>query len=371
MPCSHPNTIIHWRFAQRGEKGIKYFTFSSGYSPEKKAALEQDERIKEAIKVPCTRCTYCRIQYSKNWATRLMLELPYHKNNWYVTLTYNDGQIPGEIYATAKADDLGEVYEESIAFQGHLEPEDLTKFWKRLRRSLNYHGEEISGKLKYFCCGEYGPQTDRPHYHAIIYDLPIPTSDLVPYKKNHLGQQLYISPYLEKIWGHGYVTVGQVTWESCAYVARYVMKKTYGDHKEDVYTNGKIPEFLRSSTKLGEQYLKDHGQEIYETDEIILSSNGKIKRSRPPKYFDYLYDLIDPERMKEIIQERKEKARIAEARLLDQTTLTYEQYLEQSEELLKQKTQKLRRTEAYENHKHKTVQRSEDLPTHGKQNQEN
>lgn len=93
------------------------------------------------------------------------MELPYHENAWFLTLTYDNENIP---YRMTWDEGTGEVLVENYS----LNYEDMKAFWKRLRRYLEYH-ELDKGKLMYFQCGEYGGKTHRPHYHAIVYDLPI------------------------------------------------------------------------------------------------------------------------------------------------------------------------------------------------------
>ena len=74
--------------------------------------------------------------------------------------------------------------------------------------------------------------TLRPHYHGIFFGLSLedleavqilsPLGDPV---KNAFGDIYYKSEILEDIWKNGLVGLGEVTWKSCAYVARYVTKK--------------------------------------------------------------------------------------------------------------------------------------------------
>lgn len=61
----------------------------------------------------------------------------------------------------------------------------------------------------------------RPHYHVIFFNLLL--NDLVPFQ---YGQSVYYrSEFLEKYWKNGFVVVGEVTFNSAGYVARYTMKK--------------------------------------------------------------------------------------------------------------------------------------------------
>ena len=120
-------------------------------------------------------CPGCKMANAASWANRMEMELPYHENAWFLTLTYDNENVP---YRATWDTLTGEVITENLS----LCYEDMQKFWKRLRRHIEYH-EKRKGKLMYFQAGEYGSQTHRPHYHAIVYDLPIKQEDLKVTKK--------------------------------------------------------------------------------------------------------------------------------------------------------------------------------------------
>lgn len=166
-------------------------------------------------------------------------------------------------------------------------------------------------------CGEYGDRLKRPHYHAIIFGLEVPDRKL--FKENRFGDPIYSSSWLDNIWSLGYTTTAAVTWDTCAYVARYTMKKINGAEREKINPEtglrpydrvhrftGEIvevlPEFSTQSRRPGigkDHYLK-YAKDIYTKDRIY--SNGcEVK---PPRYYDSLFELDDPERFLEIKEER-------------------------------------------------------------------
>ena len=119
---------------------------------------------------------------------------------------------------------------------------------KRLR--IHYKRNHNVDNIRYYLAGEYGSKTERAHYHAIMFNLPI--ADLKKEKVSGSGNVLYTSKELNKIWGKGYVWIGEVTWNSASYVARYVMKKHYGKEAEQYYrSKGKEPEFVCMSAATG------------------------------------------------------------------------------------------------------------------------
>ena len=124
---------------------------------------------KKFITVPCGKCDECRVNHSREWALRCSLHYaalsPEEKaKSWFITLTYDDLHNPGVLC-----------------------PDDMTLFFKRLRKHFK------NEKIKYFYCGEYGSRTYRPHYHLIIFGLPI--TDLKFIKNNGFGDPLYTSGF--------------------------------------------------------------------------------------------------------------------------------------------------------------------------------
>lgn len=285
-----------------------------------------EDLIDDYIEIPCGKCIECRLAYSRNWANRCMLELLDHdpKECWFLTLTYDDMHIPNFI------DDGINIYT--------LRKKDLQDFWKRLRIDLERSG--IKKDLRYFACGEYGSNTFRPHYHAICYSLPI--DDLVFWSKSKTGNPLFRSEYLEKIWKCGIVTVSPVSWETCAYTARYVMKKANGYDKQYFTDLGYDPEFTVMSRRPGiaRKYYDKFKDKIYKFDEIILNNGIKVK---PPRYYDNLFENDNPDAYKKLKLERRESAEFSKELKLSKTNLNYEDYLKIEEEKLESKLKLLRR----------------------------
>lgn len=98
---------------------------------------------------------------------------------------------------------------------------DYQSFMKRFRTYLDRHHDHT--KVRFFHCGEFGSKRGRSHYHSLIFGFDFPDKEF--YKFNKLGQPLYRSPTLDKLWGKGICIIGEVTYQSAGYVARYCMKK--------------------------------------------------------------------------------------------------------------------------------------------------
>lgn len=303
----------------------------------------------DSTPIACGKCVGCRLDYSRQWANRCMLELDYHDSAYFVTLTYNDFSVPKSFYPDP---DTGEA-QQSLT----LCKRDWQLFMKRLRKQ---HPDD---NIRFFMCGEYGPSTFRPHYHAIIFGLHL--NDLVPWSKSSLGYQYYLSPSLSRAWSSrgsardlfgeefstplaelGHVLVGEVTWDTCAYTARYIMKKLKGPEAQFYSDFNLVPPFVLMSRRPGiaRQYFDDH-PDIYEYDFINIKTEKGGRKVRPPRYYDQLFDLQQPERMAEIKVTRQKMAEAVQRLKLSRTTLPYLQYLDVEEQNLVSRISTLQRKE--------------------------
>ena len=245
--------------------------------------------------VPCGQCHACRLDHSRSWALRCMHESQSYESNAYLTLTYNQENIPegGSLSRGKKS--------------------DFTLFMKRLRK-------QFPGKvLRYLQCGEYGDLEGRPHHHAIVFGLHL--DDLV-LKKVVNGNPVYISEKLDSIWKKGYCTVGDVTMETAAYVARYVTKKVtglgaaehyvrYDDDKEEHYYIES--EFATMSRRpgLGYDWFQRYWRDCFPKDYVTY--NG-VRFGIPGYYMDLL-EKKDPEMWLRVIQKRKEQINLDDPEL--------------------------------------------------------
>lgn len=292
--------------------------------------------VSSFVEIPCGKCIQCRLSYSKTWSIRCMIEAKKYKDNCFITLTYNDDHVP-KSWTNIVDDETGEILSERNGEYLSLEQEDLTKFFKRLRKSLG------NDKVRYYACGEYGDETMRPHYHAILFGFM--PDDLVFYKKTAQGEYLYTSKSLEKIWGKGNVIVGECTFESCAYVARYVMKKLNGKEAQFYEAYGIDKEFVTMSRRPGiarDFYELHKDTDLFEYDHFYLSTKNGSKSCSPFKYYKKLYDEEYPgdihwltDKQKQLAIERKE---LKETK----STKSYLEMLEDEEFVLQENSKKRR-----------------------------
>jgi hypothetical protein len=154
---------------------------------------------------------------------------------------------------------------------------------KKLRKYFKH-------KIRSYGCAEYGEKYGRPHFHICLFNLTFKDKTLW---KTHNGQDYYHSKTLDKIWGKGSCVIGDVTFESAAYVARYVTKKITGKRAKSHYGDRPPEQSVCVSRRpgIGAQYLKKWKGDIFPSDEVIVRG----RQMRPPKYYDRLYELTDPE----------------------------------------------------------------------------
>lgn len=298
------------------------------------------------VTIPCGKCIGCRLESSRQWANRCLLELEYHDSAYFVTLTYDDYHVPISYYPDPET---GEA-QPSLT----LCKRDVQLFMKRLRD--RFRDQEI----RFFMCGEYGPNTFRPHYHLILFGLSLPD---LQYVGDIRGHRYYSSQLLERCWSRkgvmqnlfgeecvtplakiGNVTIEDVTWETCAYTARYITKKLTGPAAK-FYSDFNIePPFVNMSRRPGiaRQWYEDHpNMRDFEYINIKTAAGGK--KFRPPKYYDKIFDGEFPEESARIKAIRQKMCLESIRAKLERTDLNYIEYLAVEENKLKSRTKSLKR----------------------------
>lgn len=212
---------------------------------------------------------------------RCVHEAQMHEANCFITLTYANEHLPEDYSVNVRTWQL---------------------FMKRLRKSLGCK------KIRSFACGEYGEENLRPHYHAIIFNHDF--ADKVLFKTDRTGNRLYTSQNLSTIWPYGHATLGDVTFKSAAYVARYIMKKKIGKSPDTLHytrshpVTGKIvqvqPEFVTQSRRpgLGTSWLGKFKSDAFPSDFLIVDG----RRMKPPRFY---LDRLPDEEVEKIKRHRK------------------------------------------------------------------
>lgn len=287
-----------------------YYSTMVGPNGKRSLVFNRKEGLPLPIRVPCGYCMECRVEKSRQWAIRCVHESQLHDDNCFITLTYSDENLPSG---------------------GTLVKSDFQKFMKRLRRKI------APKKVRYFQCGEYGEELSRPHYHACLFGFDPPDRKLWTIRN---GNRLYESEFISKVWKNkGHVTVGDVTFNSAAYIARYIIKKIVGKKAEEYYS-GKEPEYITMSRRPGiaKGWFDKYKEQTYYTDSVVHEGTELAV----PKYYDKLLKQEDEERLEKLKEIRLERYKKSEE--YENVDVAYAKYL-----LLRQKFDQLVR--GYENEK--------------------
>lgn len=223
--------------------------------------------------IPCGQCIGCRLERSRQWAIRCVHEASLHEQNTFISLTYDDDHLPPG---------------------GSLVKTHFQKFMKRLRKAC--------GQMRYYHCGEYGETLGRPHHHACLFGFDF--EDKTPWTTRN-GFPVYRSATLERIWPNGNSEIGSVTFESAAYVARYIMKKITGPAAPQHY-EGRTPEYTSMSRRpgIGTNWRSTYEKELLDHDSIVIRGIPM----KPPRAYDVALEITHPGRMEEIRQARRDAA---------------------------------------------------------------
>lgn len=268
MSCTSPLQ------AYRDDKGLIHFT---------------DLKGGDYLELPCGRCISCRLEKSRQWAMRCVHEASLHKENCFLTLTYNNENLPSNC---------------------SLDKSHFTKFIKRLRSRLDR-------KIRYFMCGEYGDINKRPHYHALLFGYEPDDKQYLFTTKS--GSNIYTSEFVSDVWNLGFITIGELTFESASYTARYCLKKITGPLADTIDKNtglrpyervnekdGRIvevlPEYATMSRNPGIAYnfINRYTSDCYPKDFIHINGN----RSGLPRYYDEQLKKINIDLYDEVKQKR-------------------------------------------------------------------
>lgn len=277
MPCFHP---------------LQAFKTAAGEVVFHESARHD---IVRGLTLPCGQCVGCRLERSRQWAVRCLHEASLYEHNCFITLTYNDENLPEDL---------------------SLHYEHFQKFMKRFRKAHKGIDPDAKGQypVRFYMAGEYGEKYGRPHFHACIFNFDF--DDKKFHKTTDAGSKLYISEKLQRLWPYGFTSIGDVNFQSAAYVARYIMKKVNGQLQESHYEfvnpdTGEIskrkPEFTKMSLKpgIGQGWYDKFKDDVYPHDYVVV--NGR--KVRPPRFYDKKFKAEDPISFEWIEYEREVKAR--------------------------------------------------------------
>lgn len=285
MSCNFP-IPMYWT-GKYTENGKRLYTLNKqrGYAD-------------EMVLVPCRKCLGCKMEQSRQNAVRICDEASLYEYNCFITLTVSD-------------EHMNEVFP-----SGCLDQRPFQLFMKRLRKYFNglsyipqpkwWNSNKKWNPLPIRCvyCGEYGDQNYRPHFHAILFNFDF--LDKVEEKTSGAGSSLYVSPTLCKLWPYGLCDIGEVNFNSAAYLARYVIKKASSDEVKIDPNTGLVltPEFVQypSGYGLGRGWIERYKDDVYNYDVRLFDG----QKMRPPKFYDK--KMLTDDKKSDLIRKRRQNA---------------------------------------------------------------
>lgn len=209
---------------------------------------------KQGLEVPCGKCILCRIRKRHEWTTRVYHELNDWHDSCFITLTYDDYHLPH--------------YLGDCLYPPTLRKRDLVLFLKRLRKTLDR-------RIKYFCCGEYGAETQRPHYHLILFGVSDRDRD----------REAVMSCWQKCDWKvQENKSFGTVEFESIRYTAKYIFKQTSGKMR-DLEEEFRERQFVIMSKGLGKNWALRNREQIISNKSISVRG---VMQSVPRYYLKVL-----------------------------------------------------------------------------------
>ena len=195
----------------------------------------KDKLTNNRMHLPCGKCYECRARRVSGWSHRLHIEaLNSHSCHW-ITLTYADPE------------------------PASVSKRDLQLFFKALRKTT-------TNKIKYYAVAEYGTETQRPHYHIVLFNA------------HEIG--------INASWQKGHVYFGKVELASIGYTLKYLTKEDPHEH-----INREQP-FQLMSKGLGKAYLTPQMINYHKNDMVnrfcIKLKDGKTI-PMPRYYKDKIY----------------------------------------------------------------------------------
>lgn len=315
MPCYYP---IQAYYGDRKPNGKYSIVFD-----ERQKSSSQD------LKLPCGQCIGCRLERSRKWAMRCYAESQMYSKNCFITLTFDDEHLPSNRSVDVK---------------------DFQSFMERLRKwhlwnNCPYSESEKDMRsawlkdngIRYFHCGEYGEACfncdlskfycrcvnyvkalGRPHYHACLFNFDFEDKVLHTVKN---GLRYYKSDILKKLWPFGNNIIADVTFESAAYVARYIVDKLNGKKEKEVseetglrhyerldFSTGEVldrnKEYTTMSRRpgIGSTWFDKYHSDVFPKDYLYIPNRGRMK---PGRYFDSLFERKFPEMFTEVQMSRE------------------------------------------------------------------
>jgi len=227
-----------------------------------------------SFQLPCSKCIECRLEYARQWAVRSVHEAMMHESNSFITLTYSDEHLPPKL-----------EYKHFQQFQWSLRDKIFKDTYNQSKSTLSYtqfrkeHKDELEKRrISIFVTGEYGDTYKRPHWHALIFNWR--PQDVTYKYTSDRGDRVFSSTTLDNLWGKGITEIGDITFHSAGYCARYAAKKLVHGHDGHQYE----PISKKSQRNaIGKRWLEKYHDDIFNYGKVILPDGTQ---STIPRYYE-------------------------------------------------------------------------------------
>ncbi len=276
--------------------------------------FKRTARTTKKLEVACGQCLGCRLDRTLMWAMRITHEGSMyidHFGNSFVTLTYR-----------SKSECTAEQLKD-----GYYVPDDYSLVKSHFQLFIKRLRKHFKQKIRYFHCGEYGDETLRPHYHAILFNCDF--DDQLVYESDE-GVTSYSSKTLDNLWQYGFTTVGELNFDTASYVAGYILKKVTGQQSMDAYLRNDeygvaywvLAPYVTMSLKpgIGGDFYEKYKDDFFPSDETPVPGKGII--NKVPRYYQKMLEADNPAMLEEVKKLRKvfmeaHKADFTPQRLMD------------------------------------------------------
>jgi len=274
------------------------------------------------FQLPCGKCLECRLEYARSTAIRCVHEAKMYDQNTFLTLTYKDERLESPKL----------IYEHIQTFIKDLRSKRLNDHLKALGMKRDeYQALDTKTRQELYkpimmpimTTGEYGEEKKRPHWHLLIFNWR--PEDAQYLRTNELGDKLYKSKWVDEQWGRNDPEqkpneIGDITFRSAGYVARYATKKlVHGNDQDHNYH----PIHRRSSRNaIGKRFLEKYWKDIFNHGRCILSDGQScpipryyekwLQKQKPEEWVKYLINVKYPKTEKAEEKEKKEQQQYKE-----------------------------------------------------------
>lgn len=217
------------------------------------------------VPVPCGKCPQCLQRRAAEWCFRLEQHEKVCDTSCFITLTYSTDYVPITLHGFMSLD--------RKAFSTCIR-----SVRKRMRNIESFKDVRLS----YYVVGEYGSERKRPHYHAILFNLPD-----IQWRTDLEDRRIGFSPLLDASWPYGVIDIRECNGDTIGYTCKYLHKgKSVPAHRND----DRVPEFSNMSKGLGVNYVSPEVVRFHRSDlaHTYVVSNG-YKKALPRYYRERIY----------------------------------------------------------------------------------